>query len=106
MQKAIQIPCKTIAENAGKEGATVVAKLLEINDPNTGFNAATNEFTNLFEAGVIDPVKVVKRALHDASSVSSLMITTECMIVEKKDPNAPAATPNPAAAMGGMPGMY
>lgn len=87
--------------NAGFEGSIVVDKLLEANDRNRGFNAATGEYVDMIKAGVIDPVKVVRTALVDASGVASLMITTEAMVVE-----LPAD--KPAGGMGGgdMGGMY
>ena len=102
VKKAIQIPCKTIVENAGLEGAIVVGKLLESTDPTLGYDAQNDRYVNMIEKGIIDPTKVVKTALLDAASVASLMITTNAMVVEAKD-DKPA--PNPAA-MGGMPGMY
>lgn len=88
IQRAIKIPLMKIAENAGFEGSLTAAKLLEGTDINRGFNAATGEFVNMKETGIIDPTKVVKAALVDSSSVASLMLTTECMIFdepEKKD---------------------
>jgi chaperonin GroEL len=76
---------------------------LENQDQNIGYNAATDVYENLYETGIIDPTKVVRRALIDSSSVASLMITTECMIVDSKD-DKPAASPM-AGGMGGMGGM-
>lgn len=104
MKKAIQIPCKAIAENAGKEGAIIVGKLLEQNDHEFGYDASKDIYTNLIDAGIIDPTKVVRRALIDSTSVASLMITSECIIVEdtKEKKNAPSGM----GGMGGMGGMY
>jgi chaperonin GroEL len=85
IKKAITLPCKTIADNAGFEGITVVEKIHASNDFSYGFDASKGEYTNLIERGIIDPAKVVRVALEDASSVSGLMSTTECMIVDKKE---------------------
>jgi len=101
VRKAVKIPAKTICMNAGFEGSIVVDKLLEQNDANMGFDAAKGEYVNMSKAGIIDPTKVVRCALVDASGVASLMITTEAMIVD-----CPDATPaGGAGGMGGMAGM-
>lgn len=76
IKKAISLPCKTIADNAGFEGVNIVEKILESKDIAQGFDASKGEFTNLVERGIIDPTKVVRVALEDASSVSGLMSTT------------------------------
>lgn len=102
VQNACKIPAKTIADNAGYEGSVVVDKILQNDTDHYGFNAATGEYGNLFEMGVIDPTKVVKTALLDASGVASLMITTEAMIVDQP---TPAAGGPPMPDMGGMGGM-
>lgn len=86
VRKALQIPCKSIADNAGLEGAVVVGKLTkdsETKGPTWGLNAATGEYVDMVQEGIIDPTKVVKTALIDASGVSSLMTTTEAMIVDE-----------------------
>ena len=101
IMRALRKPCQTIVDNAGGEGAAVVGKLLEEKDVNVGFNAATGKYVNMVTEGVIDPLKVVRTALLDASSVASLMTTTEAVIVEKPE-DKPAA---PAGGMGGMGGM-
>jgi len=89
--RAIRIPARTIADNAGKEGGVIVEKILHSNDPNWGYNAQTDEYTDMFKAGIIDPVKVVRIALDSAASVSSLMTTTEAVVVElPKEEAAPA----------------
>lgn len=85
IRKAISLPCKTIADNAGFEGVTVVERINASNDISFGFDASKGEYTNLIERGIIDPAKVVRVALEDAASVSGLMSTTECMIVDKKE---------------------
>jgi len=82
IRKACRIPTKTVCSNAGFEGSIVVDKLLEGNNAHRGFNAANGEYVNMIETGIIDPVKVVRTALVDASGVASLMITTEAMVVE------------------------
>ena len=102
IRAALKVPCRTIANNAGEEGSVVVGKLLERNDPTIGFNAATGQYEDLVKAGVIDPLKVVRTALVDAASVASLMMTSECMVVEAPKEEAPA---NPMGGMGGMGGM-
>merc|ERR1719240_80182 len=109
IREAIKRPLRTIAMNAGVEGSVVVEKVLDEKDSGIGYNAATDEYTDMVKAGVIDPLKVVKTALTDAASVSSLMMTSECMIVEgKKDPADAAAgmgMPPGPGGMGGMGGM-
>ena len=101
VERAIRVPCATIARNAGVEGAVVVNNLLNGNDETMGYNAFNDTYTNMFEAGVVDPTKVVRTALVNAAGVSSLMTTTECMIADKpsKEPAAPAMPQ-------GMGGMY
>lgn len=104
IKNAIKMPCKTIASNAGHEGAVVVQNLLANDNYQFGFNAQTGQYINMVEAGIIDPTKVIRTALADASSVASLMTTTECVIADipkKEDPAAAAA-----GGMGGMGGMY
>jgi len=87
VKRALQIPCKSIADNAGMEGAVVVGRLLkdaETKGMTWGLNAATGEYVDLIQAGILDPTKVVKTALIDASGVASLMTTTEAMIVAEE----------------------
>lgn len=107
VQKACQVPCKLIADNAGHEGAVVVGNLLRHKDPSLGFNAQTGEYVNMVQAGIIDPTKVVKTALSDAASVASLMATTEAAIVDAPEPRGANADAMPGAG-GGMPmgGMF
>ena len=93
VRRAIQMPARQIVENAGDDGAIIVGKLLEKDDYDWGYNAATGEYQNLVSAGVIDPAKVVRTALQDAASVASLLITTEALVAEK----AKAPAPSPAA---------
>ncbi|PNU04125.1 chaperonin GroEL [Novosphingobium guangzhouense] len=100
VRKAITAPVKQIAENAGNDGAVVAGKLLDQSDEGIGFNAATDVYENLKAAGVIDPTKVVRTALQDASSVAGLLITTEAAIVERADDKP--AMPAMPGGMGGM----
>lgn len=88
VRKAVQIPCRTISENAGDEGSIVVGQLLQSTDSNYGYDAYNGKYVDMFKAGIIDPTKVVRTALVDASSVASLMITTETMVVEEKEEGA------------------
>ncbi len=105
IQKAMVEPMKQIVNNAGLEGAVVLNKVLEGKD-DYGFNAATEVYENLIKAGVIDPTKVTRTALENAASVSSLLLTTEAVIFEKKeDEKAMPAMPD-MGGMGGMGGMY
>merc|ERR1719265_2193996 len=85
LKAALKMPCMTIANNAGNEGSVIVQTLLKENDPNMGFNAATGEFVNMLDSGIIDPKLVCRTALIDASSVAGMMITTECSIAEELD---------------------
>ncbi|MDR1608541.1 MAG: chaperonin GroEL [Deltaproteobacteria bacterium] len=104
IRRALEEPLRQIAANAGYEGSVVVEKV-KSEDGNTGFNADTGQYEDLLAAGVIDPAKVTRFALQHAASVSSLLLTTECMIAEKKE-DKPAAPMGGAPGMGGMGGMY
>jgi chaperonin GroEL len=97
VRRAIQVPARQIVENAGEDGSVIVGKLLENSKYNWGFNAATGEYQDLVAAGVIDPAKVVRTALQDASSVAGLLITTEAMVAELPKKETPLPT-----APGGM----
>ncbi|PVB63104.1 chaperonin GroEL [Labrenzia sp. 011] len=101
--RALESPIRQIAENAGVEGSIVVGKIQENEDPTFGFNAQTEEFVNMIEAGIIDPTKVVRTALQDAASVAGLLITTEAMVAELPKKDAPAMPGG--GDMGGMGGM-
>ena len=103
VRRALQEPVRTIANNAGAEGSVVVGKILENNTSSFGYNAATGEYGDLVQLGVIDPVKVVRTALEDAASVASLLITTEATIVDAPKEAAPAMPGG--GGMGGMGGM-
>ena len=102
VKRAIEEPLRQIVANAGKEGAVVVQKVREGNG-DFGYNARTEIYENLFAAGVVDPAKVTRVALENAASIAGMFLTTECVIVEKKDdkPDMPMGAPG----MGGMGGM-
>src|SRR4051812_38157822 len=104
VRKALQWPARQIAENSGTDGSIVVGKLLDSSDPNYGYDAQKGEFTNLVQAGIIDPTKVVRHSLQDAASVAGLLITTEAMVAEKPEPKS-AMPAMPPGGMGGMGGM-
>ncbi|HZJ11721.1 MAG TPA: TCP-1/cpn60 chaperonin family protein, partial [Methyloceanibacter sp.] len=103
--RALQAPLRQIAENAGEDGAVVVGKILDKDEYNFGYNAATGEYGNLVKQGVIDPAKVVRTALQDASSIAGLLITTEAMVAELPKKGAPAMHGGDMGGMGGMGGM-
>ncbi|XP_042415772.1 chaperonin CPN60-2, mitochondrial-like [Zingiber officinale] len=101
IQNALKSPVHTIASNAGAEGAVVVGKLLEQDNVDLGYDAAKGDYVDMVKAGIIDPLKVIRTALVDAASVSSLLTTTEAVVVElPKDEKDDAAA---GAGMGGMP---
>jgi chaperonin GroEL len=101
VRKAIQTPLRQIAENAGADGAVIAGKVLEKDEYNWGYDAQTGEFKDLVGAGIIDPTKVVRTALQDASSVAGLLITTEAMVAERPEKKAPPM-PGGGGGMGGM----
>ncbi|MBB5571592.1 MULTISPECIES: chaperonin GroEL [Rhizobium] len=101
VRRALQAPCRQIAENAGDEASIVVGKILDKNEDNWGYNAQTGVYGDMISMGIVDPVKVVRTALQDAASVASLLITTEAMIAELPKKDAPAMP----GGMGGMGGM-
>jgi len=105
IKKALAEPLRQIVNNAGLEGSVVLNKVLEGKD-DYGFNAATEKYENLMKAGVIDPTKVTRTALENAASVSSLLITTEAVVFEKKEEEKGAAMPAMPGGMGDMGGMY
>lgn len=96
--RALSAPLKRIAENAGQNGA-VIAERVKEKDFNVGFNAATNEFVDMFEAGIVDPAKVTRSALQNAASIAGMVLTTECIVVDKPESKEGAAAPG--AGMGG-----
>ena len=99
--KSLQSPVRQIAENAGVDGSIVVGKLTDDENPNTGFDAQNEKYVDMFEAGIIDPAKVVRTALQDAASVAGLLITTEALVAEKPEKKDPAG----GGGGGGMPDM-
>ncbi len=103
VRRALEAPLRQIAENAGVDGAVVAGKVRESKDKAFGFNAQTEEYGDMFKFGVIDPAKVVRTALEDASSVAGLLITTEAMIADRPEPKSPAG--GMPGGMGGMDGM-
>ncbi|KAM0013629.1 putative chaperonin Cpn60/TCP-1 family, groEL-like apical domain superfamily [Helianthus debilis subsp. tardiflorus] len=103
IQNALKMPVHTIASNAGVEGSVVVGKLLEQDDPDLGYDAAKGEYVDMVKNGIIDPLKVIRTALVDAASVSSLMTTTEAIVVELPQPASEAA-PGMGGGMGSMGG--
>ena len=100
--KAARIPAKAISDNAGFDGVVIASKLNEMDDTNMGFNAQVGEFVNMFDAGILDPTKVVKTALIDAASVAGLMAMAESAIADLPDDKAGGGG---APDMGGMGGM-
>ena len=103
IKRAIEEPMRWIAQNAGQEGSIVVSKVKEQKSQDEGFNAATDTYEDLVKAGVIDPAKVVRNALQNASSIASLLLTTEALVSEipEEKKEAPAMPHG-----GGMGGMY
>ena len=104
VRRALEAPLRQIAENAGVDGSVVAGKVRESDDNTFGFNAQTEEYGDLFKFGVIDPAKVVRTALEDASSIAGLLITTEAMVADKpaKEGAAPAGGMPDMGGMGGM----
>jgi len=101
VKRAIEEPLRQIVENAGLEGSVIVQKVKE-GKGDFGYNAQNNKYENLYKSGVIDPTKVTRVALENAASIAGMLLTTECVITEKKEEN-PAPMGNPG--MGGMGGM-
>jgi chaperonin GroEL len=110
VRRALEEPIRMISQNAGAEGSIVVEKVRSSKDDAFGYNALTDAYENLTQAGVIDPTKVARTALQNAASIASLLLTTEAIVVEKKeDKPAPAGPPGGGMAGppgGGMGGMY
>jgi len=100
VRRALEEPIRIIVQNAGAEGAVVVGKVKESAKVNFGYNAQTDEYEDLVAAGVIDPTKVTRTALQNAASIAGLLLTTECVVVEKKEKDKMPPMP------GGMGGMY
>jgi chaperonin GroEL len=101
VRRALEEPIRMIAQNAGAEGSIVVGRVKESKDKNFGYNAATDNYEDLVKAGVIDPTKVTRTALQNAASIAGLLLTTEAVVVERKEEKPAMAAPG-----GGMGGMY
>ncbi|ACA98161.1 MULTISPECIES: chaperonin GroEL [Cyanophyceae] len=99
VSRALEAPLRQLADNAGAEGSVVVERV-RTSDFNVGYNAATGEYVDMIAAGIIDPAKVVRSVLQNAASIAGMVITTEALVVEKPEPEAPAPDMG-----GGMPGM-
>jgi chaperonin GroEL len=102
IRRAVEEPIRMIVQNAGGEGSIVVEKVRSSKDDAFGYNALTDTYENLVQAGVIDPTKVTRTALQNAASIAGLLLTTEALIVEKKEKEAPHAGGPPGGGMGGM----
>ena len=102
--RATEEPLRQIAENAGQDGAVIAAKVKE-GKADFGYNAKSDKYENMLKAGIIDPTKVTRVALENAASVAGMLLTTETVISEIKDPNPPAMPMGAPGMGGGMPGM-
>jgi chaperonin GroEL len=105
MRRALEEPLRQIVENAGMEGSVVVNKVKE-GKGDFGFNARTEVYENLYDAGVIDPAKVARVALENAASIAGMLLTTECVLSEIKEEGGAPAMPGGMPPGGGMGGMY
>jgi len=101
VRRALEEPIRMIVQNAGAESSIVVARVKESKEKNFGYNAQTDSYEDLVKAGVFDPTKVARTALQNAASIAGLLLTTECVVVEKKEEKPALAAPG-----GGMGGMY
>ncbi len=101
MRRALPAPVLQVTENAGYDGAVIAGKMLEQKDHNFGFDAQKGDYVDMINAGIIDPVKVVRTALQDAASVAGLLVTTEAMVAEKPEKKAPMGMPPGGGGMGG-----
>ena len=102
--RALEEPLRQISKNAGVEGSVIIDKIIGSGKVNYGYDAAKEKYVDMFEAGIVDPTKVTRSALQNAASVAAMVLTTESLVADKKEKEAPA--PNPAAMGGGMGGMY
>ncbi len=105
IRRALEEPVRMIATNAGAEGSVVVQKLLEEKSVKTGFDAETMNYTDMVEAGIIDPTKVTRSALQNAASIAALMLTTEAIVCDKPEKEGAAPAGMPGGMPGGMGGM-
>ena len=104
--RALEEPVRQIALNAGLEGSVIIDKIVRSRKVGYGFNAYTSEYVDMIPAGIVDPTKVTRSALQNAASVAAMVLTTESLVADKKDPQADAAMAAAAAGAGGMGGMY
>ncbi len=102
VRRSLEEPIRMIVQNAGAEGAIIVGKVKDAGKLNFGYNAASDEYEDLVLAGVIDPTKVTRTALQNAASIAGLLLTTECVVVEKKEKEKAPPMPGGAGGMGGM----
>jgi chaperonin GroEL len=102
VRKALAVPAKQIVVNAGADGSIVVGKLMEKGDFEWGYDAQTDQYVNMYKAGIVDPVKVVRTALQDAASVAGLIITTEAAVAERPKKESAGGPGGMAGGMGGM----
>src|SRR5213075_2838342 len=102
IRRSLEEPMRMIVQNAGGEGSIVVEKIRNSKETNYGYNALTDQYEDLVAAGVIDPTKVTRTALQNAASIAGLLLTTEALIVEKKEPASAGASGGPPGGMGGM----
>ncbi|MBQ7524604.1 MAG: chaperonin GroEL, partial [Alphaproteobacteria bacterium] len=105
IRHALMAPARQISNNAGVEGSVVISKILDNKDFNHGYDASSDTYTDMIKSGIIDPTKVVRTALQDAASIAGLLLTTECVVVDKPEPKCDHNMPNPGMG-GGMGGMY
>jgi chaperonin GroEL len=101
IMRAMEEPARQIAQNAGQEGSLIVQRLKGEKSPSLGYNAATGEYEDMLKAGILDPAKVTRSALQHAASISSLILTTECIVTDRPEEEKAAATQSPGG-MGGM----
>ncbi len=103
VRRAIQVPARLIAENAGMDGSVVIGRLLDKGNHSFGFDAQSNEYVDMIKSGIIDPTKVVRMALQSAASVAGLLVTTEAMVAEKPEKKSPPMGGHDhGGGMGGM----
>jgi chaperonin GroEL len=102
VRRSLEEPLRLIVGNAGEEGAVVVGKIMENKNPHFGYNASTNKYEDLVEAGVIDPTKVTRTALQNAASIAGLMLTTEAMVSDIPEPKQSASGGGHGGGMGDM----
>jgi len=106
IERSLEEPIRQIAQNAGVEGSIVVAKVRENQSPSFGYNARTDVYEDLVQAGVIDPTKVTRTALQNAASIAGLLLTTETVVVEKAEPKSAGGAGGGGGMPGGMGDMY